>query len=436
MLIVRRRTLLLSVFTATQLVACSDAPVQPNTARRLAPVTRSAVVVPSANLIQNGSFEATTSPHFPGWSTFCQGSQALTGWQISGTDCVDVHWGEQGTHWTNIPDGQQALDLNGSGVGAVLSQAVAGTVHGRQYTLAFYVSDNPACAPPTVSAELSFGGQVVADVTRHTANSPLQNMTWDFHQFTVTAPSDNAVLAFKSLTQTGCGFAIDDVRLGPADVTAPDITPNITGTLGSNGWYTSDVTVGWSVTDGESVITSAPCGSTSITADTQSAVASCSATSDGGTANTSVTIMRDATKPSVSFSQASGAYTVDQTVTIGCTASDAMSGLAASSTCPSVNAPAYTFALGNNTLTANVQDNAGNTNSASSVFSVSVTQASLCAVVQSVVSNAGVANSLCTKLKQKSSTAFVNEVAAQSGKLVPADKAPVLTALGKALLDH
>jgi hypothetical protein len=38
------------------------------------------------------------------------------------------------------------------------------------------------------------------------------------------------------------------------DNTAPVITPSISGTAGSNGWYTSNVTVSWTVTDGESGI--------------------------------------------------------------------------------------------------------------------------------------------------------------------------------------
>ena len=36
----------------------------------------------------------------------------------------------------------------------------------------------------------------------------------------------------------------------------PVVTPTVTGTLGNNGWYRSDVSVSWSVTDNESAITS------------------------------------------------------------------------------------------------------------------------------------------------------------------------------------
>lgn len=41
----------------------------------------------------------------------------------------------------------------------------------------------------------------------------------------------------------------------PSDTTLPVITYSISGTSGSNNWYTSDVTVTWSVTDPESAVT-------------------------------------------------------------------------------------------------------------------------------------------------------------------------------------
>jgi hypothetical protein len=39
------------------------------------------------------------------------------------------------------------------------------------------------------------------------------------------------------------------------DTTPPQLTPTITGTLGLDGWYTSDVHVSWTVADPESEIT-------------------------------------------------------------------------------------------------------------------------------------------------------------------------------------
>jgi hypothetical protein len=84
----------------------------------------------------------------------------------------------------------------------------------------------------------------------------------------------------------------------PADSTSPVITPNISGMLGNNGWYTSDVTLTWSVVDNESAISnSTGCGTINITSDQNATDYTCTATSAGGTSSETVTIKRDATAP-------------------------------------------------------------------------------------------------------------------------------------------
>lgn len=230
------------------------------------------------------------------------------------------------------------------------------------------------------------------------------------------------------------------------DVTPPVITHSIAGTVGSNGWYTSDVTVSWTVTDAESAISSSSnCSAVSITADQSATTYTCSATSAGGTSSASVTIKRDAMVPAVSFSGAT-AYTVDQTVSITCAASDAMSGLASSS-CPGASGAAYLFNIGSNGLSASATDNAGNGNSAATTFTVSVTAGSLCALTQRFVSSAGIANSMCVKLNAAGAAiargnmqakagplgAYVKEVQAQTGKAVSAANAAILISLANQL---
>ncbi|HLW96252.1 MAG TPA: glycine-rich protein, partial [Solirubrobacteraceae bacterium] len=167
------------------------------------------------------------------------------------------------------------------------------------------------------------------------------------------------------------------------DTTPPVITPTVLGTLGNNGWYTSNVSLNWSVSELQSplsLITSG-CASQTITADQPATPYSCSASSNGGSSGpVTVTIKRDATAPTVTFTGDAGAYTVDQAITIACTASDALSGVA-SSTCASnslVAVPAYTLALGAHSLAATAIDNAGNNGSSSASFTVSVNSASLC----------------------------------------------------------
>jgi Zinc carboxypeptidase/Chitobiase/beta-hexosaminidase C-terminal domain len=167
------------------------------------------------------------------------------------------------------------------------------------------------------------------------------------------------------------------------DATPPSVTPTVTGILGTNGWYTSDVTVAWTVADPESPIVSAPCSTSTVTADTTGATFSCTATSTGGTTTNSVTIQRDATAPTVAFAAHPTSYTVDKTVSIGCTSSDATSGIA--TPCAPINAAAYTFAVGPNTVATSAIDAAGNNGTATTSFTVQVTTASLCTLTTQFV---------------------------------------------------
>ena len=226
----------------------------------------------------------------------------------------------------------------------------------------------------------------------------------------------------------------DAVRFTPAgDNTPPSVTSSVTGTLGSNGWYTSDVAVDWTVTDNESEISaSSGCDDFSVTSDQQSVTYSCTATSGGGESSESVTVKRDATDPAVGFTGNAGGYTVDQTVNISCDASDATSGLSFSA-CSDLTGDAYTFGLGTTSFEAYATDNAGNDAVATGSFTVSVTPASLCNLVRRWVSQKGVANSLCQRLTNGQYDAFRSSVRAQSGKQIPADKASILIDLSNGL---
>jgi len=118
--------------------------------------------------------------------------------------------------------------------------------------------------------------------------------------------------------------------MAAVDTTPPAIQSNITGTPGNGGWYVSDVTLGWTVTDPESAISTATgCDSTSVTTDAAAMTFACSATSEGGTSVASVTIMRDVTPPSATASAAPPANAYGwrkQNVTVTFTGTDAISG--------------------------------------------------------------------------------------------------------------
>jgi hypothetical protein len=160
-------------------------------------------------------------------------------------------------------------------------------------------------------------------------------------------------------------FTVNVAPAPPTDTTAPSIVPTITGTLGNNGWYTSDVMVSWTVTDDESTISSSTgCTSTTISTDTNGTTLTCTATSAGGTSTQSVTIQRDATAPSVTCTVPNQISWYGADVTVNCTASDGVSGLANSADASftlSTSVPGGTETDNASTTSRVVSDNAGNT---------------------------------------------------------------------------
>lgn len=141
------------------------------------------------------------------------------------------------------------------------------------------------------------------------------------------------------------------------DSTPPVIAgTNLAGTLGQNGWYTSDVVVTWNISEPESrVLTSCD---TRINTDTAGVSVPCTATSAGGSSTAqSATFKRDATPPTITAAvapapNASGWHKSDVTVTYTC--ADALAGLAAA--CP---APQVVSAEGNAAIPI-ISDLAGN----------------------------------------------------------------------------
>lgn len=113
----------------------------------------------------------------------------------------------------------------------------------------------------------------------------------------------------------------------PPPVPPPTVDVIVTGTLGLEGWYTSDVTVEWKANDGTSHV---GCEDQHVTADTPGVTYTCTVTNSAGSTTRSVTIKRDATPPAITTSQspmpnANGWNNSD--VTAMWTATDAMSGL-------------------------------------------------------------------------------------------------------------
>jgi hypothetical protein len=176
--------------------------------------------------------------------------------------------------------------------------------------------------------------------------------------------SNNPVISYYDAFNTNLKLArlIDT----SGDTTPPVISATVTGTLGNNNWYTTDVNVSWTIIDNESVISgSTGCDSTAITTDSAGVTLSCTATSSGGTTVQTVVIKRDATAPSVNPVVTSNPVLLQAVASISSNANDAISGLALESC-----ATPTTNSVGSNSVSCTATDNAGNTTSASASYQV------------------------------------------------------------------
>ncbi|NOT13701.1 MAG: HYR domain-containing protein [Methylococcaceae bacterium] len=162
------------------------------------------------------------------------------------------------------------------------------------------------------------------------------------------------------------------------DPSAPTITPVITGTAGTNGWYRSAATLSWNIVELESpeTLVKTGCAGLSVATSTSSVglTDSCSASSAGGnTAAISRTIKIDTSAPVLT---APAPVTAEATGPNGAAVTwpalavnEQLSGLTASGvSCDA--ASGSTFPLGSRLVNCNASDQAGNTGSAS--FNVTV----------------------------------------------------------------
>ena len=157
------------------------------------------------------------------------------------------------------------------------------------------------------------------------------------------------------------------------DTTPPVITPNISGMLGTNNWYTSNVAVTWSVVDPETAVTSqVGCAPAPITSDSAGMTVTCSATSAGGPNSNSVTVKRDATPPNISITTpASGAsYALNQPVPSSYNCTDNLSGVTTCAGPVNRGTNIDTQTTGMKSFTVNSNDAAGNLSSQSVSYEV------------------------------------------------------------------
>lgn len=224
-------------------------------------------------------------------------------------DGASVCWGDTSTS----PVSLQPAFLPGVNPGVAYSQQITMVGMGS------YVPLNPAFA---ISA-----GNLPAGITLGT-DGLLSGIT--------AAAPGNYAITIEAIDDNGFVATRDYVLVVSNDTTPPDIVPTVTGTLGNEGWYTSDVQISWGVTDtGSSIIGTIGCDPVTLSSDAMAADFTCTATSGGGTNSITVPgIKRDANGPGVTATPspvANAAGWNNGDVTVSFTCNDGFSGVAS---CP------------------------------------------------------------------------------------------------------
>ncbi|MBD3944638.1 PxKF domain-containing protein [Nocardioides ganghwensis] len=284
--------------------------------------------------------------------------------------------------WT-VTDAESAVTLDGcqdaalTSDGSLTSSCSATSSGGSAGPVSVTVKRDatPPTLEPVVSGVLGEDGWYTGDV----------DVTWEAGDVTsgvdpatVCAPStlaeDTEGQSFSCTVKDLAGNAATASVTVKRDAAAPVIVKKVSGTLGANGWYTSDVDVSFEVSDATSQLAStAGCDDVTLDEDSSGETYTCTATDGAGnSASAVVDVKRDATAPDVTFTRTgakgtNGWYTGP--VVLDWTVSDALSGLASTQGC--VDRTVATD--GRETFPCSAIDEAGNTASAEAAVDLDAT---------------------------------------------------------------
>lgn len=186
-------------------------------AATLAMVLSAPAVPATAATIVNGSFEQATTAPFTSQTRLETGSTALTGWTVTSgnIDLVSTYW--------RASNGSRSVDLNGSGPGTIAT-TILGMIVGRMYTVMFDMAANPDTAPNAKVVRVA-SGLDSATFSRPRNGSTRAAMNWATMIFTTSATATSQLLTFRSMTTSGAGAAIDNVRIALVPVPLPATAP-------------------------------------------------------------------------------------------------------------------------------------------------------------------------------------------------------------------
>ncbi|HET6643199.1 MAG TPA: hypothetical protein VFG93_07980 [Gaiellaceae bacterium] len=174
-----------------------------------------------------------------------------------------------------------------------------------------------------------------------------------------------------------CALVATFLVVPNAAAVPPEVTVTITGTLGLNGWYRSNVTVSWQVVGEDN--SSPGCNTQTLITDTPGTKITCTASSGGDETSKSVTIKLDKTAPAVNVAasrppDANGWY--NHALTVAFSGTDATSGIASCSAA-GYEGPDNPSAA----VAGSCADNAGNSTGVSFPFKYDATAPAIFAVI-------------------------------------------------------
>jgi hypothetical protein len=105
------------------------------------------------------------------------------------------------------------------------------------------------------------------------------------------------------LGTVGAAVALAPAAALSSSIAPPSITLNVSGEAGDNGWYRSNVSVSWNVSDPTGISSSSGCEPRTLTSDTDGTTLTCSASNNARpplSNSVSVTIKIDRTPPQLS----------------------------------------------------------------------------------------------------------------------------------------
>lgn len=162
-------------------------------------VSQSAVASP--NLVVNGGFES--SGFLGTYTTYTQGSSALTGWNIE-LGSVDLI----NTYWTPA-SGNYSLDLSGNNDG-LISQILS-TVQGQKYHVSFSMAGNPDDNDYVKTIQVGLSNQPL--YTFDTTGQTKLDMGWMTKGFDFIATGATSKLFFAGTQESPWGAALDNISV-------------------------------------------------------------------------------------------------------------------------------------------------------------------------------------------------------------------------------